>query len=154
GYTLGGGFLEDVERDADPVGGGGGHVGGDEPGRDRVGGDPERAKLDGQGLGEALQAGLGRGGVDLAAVAERGGGGQVDDPAEPLPDHVLPHRPGHEERAAQVHVDDRLPVVVGHLEQEVVADHAGVVHQHGRLAQVRGHPVDGRFYLGPVAHVG
>jgi hypothetical protein len=66
GYTLRGGFGENVERDAHAVRGGRGHVGGDEPGRDRVGGDPELAELDGQGLGEALQAGLGRGVVDLA----------------------------------------------------------------------------------------
>ena len=50
----------------DPGRGGRGHVGGDEPGRDRVGGDAELAQLLGQGLGEALQARLGRGVVDLA----------------------------------------------------------------------------------------
>jgi hypothetical protein len=72
GYALSGGFLENVERDANALRGGRGHVADDEPGRDRVGGDPELAELNGQGLGEALQAGLGRGVVDLAAVAERG----------------------------------------------------------------------------------
>src|SRR6266702_3139541 len=80
-----------------------GHIGwrGTRPGR--VGRDPELTELDGQGLGEALQAGLCRGVVDLAAVAERGGRGQVDDAPEPLPDHVLLHGPGHLEGAAQVH---------------------------------------------------
>ena len=68
-----GGLVKSLEGDADPLGGGRGHVGDDEAGRDRVRGDPELAQLDGQGLGEALQAGLGRGVVGLAAVAERGG---------------------------------------------------------------------------------
>src|SRR5438874_1787789 len=88
GYALRSRFLENVKRDADALRGGRGHVGGDEPGRDRVGGDPELAELDGQGLSEALQTGLGRGVVDLAAVAERGRGGQVDDAPEPLTDPV------------------------------------------------------------------
>src|SRR5690348_6774062 len=154
GYALRGRFLENVERDADALRGGRGHVGGDEAGRDRVGGDTELAEFDGQGLGEALQPGLGRGVVDLAAVAERGRGGQVDDAPEPLTDHVLLHGPGHLEGAAQVHAHNRVPVVVGHLEQQVVADHAGVVHQHGRLAQFGGHPLDRGPDLVAVAHVG
>jgi hypothetical protein len=53
-----------------------------------------------------------------------------------------------------VHAHDRVPVVVGHLEQQVVADHAGVVHQHGGLAQLGGHPLDRGQDLGAVAHVG
>ena len=64
-----GGGLEVLEAHADAGGGGGGHVGGDEAGGDGVGGDAELAELDGEGLGEALQTGLGGGVVDLAAVA-------------------------------------------------------------------------------------
>ena len=68
----GGGGLEVLEAHADALGGGGGHVGDDEAGGDGVGGDAELAELLGEGLGEALQTGLGGGVVDLAAVAERG----------------------------------------------------------------------------------
>src|SRR6185503_5237021 len=52
----GGRLLEVLERHAEPLGGGRGHVGLDETGGDRVDGDAELAQLDGQGLGEALQA--------------------------------------------------------------------------------------------------
>ena len=81
--------LEVLERHAEPGGGRGRHVGGDEAGRHRVGGDAELAEFDGEGLGEALHPGFGRGVVGLAPVAERRTGGQVDDPAVPLIHHVL-----------------------------------------------------------------
>ena len=74
-------LLEVLEVDADPGRGGRRHVGHDEAGRDRVRGDPEPAQLDRERLGEALQAGLGRGVVGLAPVAQRRGAGQADDAA-------------------------------------------------------------------------
>ena len=49
----------------------------------------------------------------------------------------------HQERAAQVHRHDRVPVVVGHLEQQVVAQDAGVVDQHDRRAELVGDPGHG-----------
>ena len=55
-------------------------------------------------------------------------------------DHVLLHGRRHQERAAQVHVHDRVPVGLGHLEQQVVAGDAGVVDQHGRRAELGGDP--------------
>ena len=72
---------EVVERDAHALGGRLGHLGLDEAGGDRVGGHAELAELDREGLGEALQTGLGGRVVGLAAVAERRDAGQVDDPA-------------------------------------------------------------------------
>src|SRR5216684_1413800 len=53
-----------------------------------------------------------------------------------------------------MHPEDRVPVVVGHLEQQVVADHPRVVHQHGRLAKLLGHPLDRPRDLVALAHVG
>ena len=151
---LGGGRgLEVLEAHADALGGGGGHVGDDEAGGDGVGGDAELAEFDGEGLGEALQTGLGRRVVDLAAVAERRAGGEVDDPAELGVDHVLLAGPGHQERAAQVHVHDRVPVGVAHLEQQVVAEHTGVVDQDGRRAELGGDPGDRRLHLRRVGDV-
>jgi hypothetical protein len=55
---------------------------------------------------------------------------------------VLLGRPGHQERAAQVHADDQVPVVVGHLEQQVVAGDAGVVDQDVDAAELLDDPVD------------
>ena len=124
------------------------------PGRDRVRGDPELAQLDRERLGEPLQPGLRRRVVRLPAVAQRRRARQVDDPAPLRLGHVLLHRPGHEERAAQVHVHDDVPVGVGHLEQQVVAGDPGVVHQHDRRAELRGDPVDGGLHLLGVADVG
>jgi hypothetical protein len=58
--------------------------------------------------------------------------------------HVRLARLGHEEGAAQVHAHDGVPVVHRHLEQHVVADDAGVVHQERRGAELGGDPLDGR----------
>jgi hypothetical protein len=103
---------------------------------------------------EALQPGLGGGVVRLAAVAERRGARQVDDAAPLRLGHVLLHGAGHEERTAQVHVHHDVPVGVCHLEQQVVAGDPGVVHQHDRRAQLRGHAVDGGLRLLGVPDVG
>src|SRR5215467_14095460 len=139
---------EAAQRDlrAHPVqrllGHGGEHVGGDEPGRDRVDGQPDPVagrlarpveledRLLGQRLREAEQPGLGRGVVDLADVAglpdHRG---HVDDPAGAAPEHVLERVLGHEERAGQVDRDHLLPVVIGHLGHDLVDRDPGVVDQ-------------------------
>jgi len=148
------GGLELLEAHADPGRGGGGHVGDDEPRSHGVGGDAELAKLDGQRFGEALHASLGGGVVHLAAVAERGTGGQVDDAAEALFHHVLLRCPAHQERAAQVHAKHHVPVVLGHLEQQVVPDDPGVVDQDHRRAEFRGDLAHRGRHLFGVAHVG
>ena len=51
--------------------------------------------------------------------------------------HVRLAGPGHQERALEVHVHDGVPVVLGHLEDQVVADDAGVVDQHRRAGRAR-----------------
>src|SRR4051794_14920425 len=143
GDLLRDGRLEVLEGDAHPRGGGCGHVRGDEARRDRVRGDPERPQLDGQGLREALQARLGGRVVHLTAVAERRGAGEVDD-AAPV---VLGHEPldlaGHQEGPAQVDGQHGVPVVVGHLEEHVVADDPGVVDQHRGAAEPVGDALHG-----------
>jgi hypothetical protein len=139
--------LEILEAHLHPGPGRRGHVGGDEPSRHGVRGDAERAELDGQGLGESLQPGLGRRVVNLPAATQRGAGGQVDDPAVVLVDHVLLRGPAGQERAAQVHAEHCVPVLFGHLEQQVVADHAGIVDQHRGRPQVSGHRAYGRALI-------
>ena len=114
----------------------------------------ELAQLDREGLGEPLHAGLGRGVVDLAAVAQRGAGGQVDDPAVALLHHVPLGRAAHEERAAQVHAEHHVPVVLGHLEQQVVADDPGVVDQDRGRAEFGGDLADRGLHLVGLADVG
>jgi hypothetical protein len=138
---------------ADPLGGRAGHVGDDEARRHRVGRDAVPAQLDREGLREALQPGLGGGVVGLPAVAQRRGARQVHDPAPAGLDHVRLDGAGDQERAAQVHRHDGVPVGVAHLEQQVVAGDAGVVHQHGRRAERVGDLRDGGLHRVGVADV-
>ncbi len=138
----------------DPLGGRPGHVADDEPGSDAVGRDAEPAQLDGEGLREALQPGLRRGVVGLAAVAQRRRARHVDDPAPRRRHHVLLHRPGHQERPAQVHVHHDVPVQLRHPEQQVVPGDARVVDQHGGRAQLGLHAGHRRLDLLGVGHVG
>jgi len=53
-----------------------------------------------------------------------------------------------------MHIEDGVPVVVGHLEQEVVADDTGVVDQHRRRAQLIGDSDHRRRHLFRVGHAG
>src|SRR5262249_28836359 len=86
---VGGRLLERLPVNPQPGGGGLRHVGGDEAGGDRVDGYSERAQLDGERLGEALQARLGRRVVGLAPVAEGRCRGEADDATPPRLGHVL-----------------------------------------------------------------
>src|SRR5215210_3604041 len=94
-----------------------------------VHGDPVAAQLDGERLGEALDAGLGRRVVGLATVAERAQRRDVDDPAVVPRDHVFLGGPGAKERAAEVDVQYGAPVLVCHLVEQVVPRYTGVVDQ-------------------------
>ena len=58
-----------------------------------------------------------------------GDGRHVDDPAAALLHHRPHRRLRDEEGAAQVEVEDRVPLLGAHPEQEVVACDAGVVHE-------------------------
>src|SRR5580692_2938221 len=92
-------------------------VGQDEPGSDAVHGDAERPELVRHLPGEPDLAGL-RAGVGLdtgqadAAACSRG---DVDDPAPVALLHRGDRGPGAQERAVQVGLHDRIPVLVGDL---------------------------------------
>ena len=133
---------EFIEVHAHTLGGGLRHIGFDEAGRDGVRGDTELAELDRPGLRDALDAGLGSGVVRLSAVALCRSGRHRDDAAELLFDHVGLHGLRHEESAAEVDGEDLVELLVGHLEQEVVAQDSGVVDQNGRRAEGLGDLLD------------
>src|ERR1700761_2037222 len=109
-------------------------VGEHETRRDAVHRDAVPAEFVGHLPGEADLAGL-RARVRLdarEAGAAVGAGGDVDDPAAAGRLHAGYHRPGAQERARQVRVDDSTPVLIADLLDRMMhlADHpAGVVHQ-------------------------
>src|SRR5207244_10505671 len=53
----------------------------------------------------------------------------VDDPAGAALEHVLQRRLRHEERAGEVDAEDLVPVLVGHLQNRLVAGDPGVVDE-------------------------
>src|SRR6478735_2387560 len=112
---------------ADPGRGRVGHGGGDEARSDGIHRDAERAEFQRQRRGDALDAGLGRRVVHLPAVAQRGPAGQAYYPAVLGLDHGRAGRLAAQEQAGQVGRDDSVPVLLGHLEQKVVAGDTGVV---------------------------
>ena len=146
-------LLHRFEVDADAGRGRRRHVGDDESRRDRVDRDTERPELDRERTGETLHAGLGRGVVGLPAIAQCRRTRQVDDPTPLRRRHVRLSRPAHQERTAQVDAEHRVPVVVGHLEQQVVPQHAGVVDEHGRRAEIGHDAVDRRRDRLRIRHV-
>ncbi len=95
---------------------------------DRVDGDVAAGELERPGARERDDAGLGGGVVRLAEVAELTGWRADDDdaPALALLAHLDRGGSGARERAAQVGLDDEVEVLVGHLPQHLVAQHAGV----------------------------
>jgi hypothetical protein len=64
------------------------------------------------------------------------------------------HGPGHQEGTAQVHVDDGVPVVVGHREQQAVAQDPGVVDQDRRRTELGRDAVHRVAHLVRPGHVG
>src|SRR6266513_412006 len=86
-------------------------------------------QLLGDGLGEADQAGLGRGVVRLPFVpVDAHYARDVDDPPPAPLDHAPGRVLGHEERALQIRVDHGIPIVLGDPEEQVVARGPGVAH--------------------------
>src|SRR5437016_8196818 len=112
---------------ADPAG----QFGVDEPGRHGVHQHVARGELFGDLLGEPDQSRLGRRVVRLTLVpGHPDDAGYVDDPAPP-PLHDPPRGVlGRQERALQVRVEHRVPVVLTDTEQQVVARGARVVDEH------------------------
>src|SRR3954454_17623197 len=151
--AVGGGLAEVLDRHADASSGGVGHVGGDEAGCDRVRGDAEGAELDAQGPDEALDAHLGGRVVGLTAVAERGDAGEAYDLAVLLLHEVLLRGSRHQEGTTEVDPHDQVPVVVTHLEQEVVAGDARVVDEDVETAELAGDAIDGALHRGGVTDV-
>src|SRR6478735_4726845 len=105
------------------------HRGGDEAGSHGVHRDAERPQLQRQCRGDALHAGLGRRVVHLTAVAQRRPAGQADDAAVLGLDHRRARRLAAQEQAGQVGCYHRIPVLFGHLEQQIIAGDTGVVDQ-------------------------
>src|SRR5215213_2646855 len=132
--------LGDVQLE--PGSRGVGHLGRDETGRDGVGVDSERAELDAEGPGEALHTHLGGRVVGLTAIAERGDARDVHDLAVLLLDEVLLSSLGHQERTLEVHAHDQVPVLLGHLEEQVVASDPRVVDEDVDPAQLSDDPLD------------
>src|SRR6058998_3307920 len=79
---------------------------------------------------EPRDAVLGRAVVRLPRVAvDARGGRDRDDPPAPLLAHAAGGVPGAVEGALQVDGDDRVPLLLAHVEDHPVAQDAGVVHQ-------------------------
>ncbi len=105
-------------------------IGVDEPRCDGVARDVAGGHLARDRLGESDQAGLRRRVVRLARVAGHPGDGRnIHDAPRALPHHRTHGGLGHEERAAEIQVDDRVPVLGAHAHEQVVAGDAGVVHE-------------------------
>src|SRR5215204_2606812 len=138
----------------DLLGHGRDHLGGDEPGRDRVDRDPLAGRLKGQAVGQPEQARLGGGVVGLADVAlladDRA---DVDDPAVPAVQHVLEHGPAQVEGTGQVDMDDPVPVLHRHLADGAVDGDAGVVDQDVQLPVLLQHLGDDPLAVGGDADV-
>ena len=107
-----------------------GHLRDDEAGRHGVDGDAV-LELVGQRVDQPDDAGLGRGVVGLADVAgDAGDRGDTDDGAV-LVDHLLVQQlAGDPLGSGEVDRDHRVPPVLGHVGQLLVAGDAGVVHDH------------------------
>ena len=89
---------------------------------------PKPGELLGCRAGEADDAGLGGGVVGLADVAVQAGVRRdVDEAPVPLLPHHRDRGAGHVERAGEVDVEHGLPVGVGELPHDAVAQDAGVV---------------------------
>ena len=150
---LGDDLAEHVRRDRRD------HVGVDIARRDGVDGDAVARAFLGQRLGEAVDARLGGGIIDLAVLAglavDRA---DVDDPAVAARLHAFEHRLGHVEAAAEIGVDDLLPLLVVHALHRRVAGDPGIVDQHVDRAEVgfdlRATPSLARFVVGDVEFIG
>src|SRR6516225_10273996 len=107
-----------------------GHRRFDEARRDGVYGDAAGGDLDGDGLGQANQAGLCSDVIRLARVAAlRHHRGNIDDPPGPRLHHHRQSLLYAQVRAGKVGLQHGVPVVFFHAHGEAVARDGGVVHQ-------------------------
>src|SRR5215212_2133374 len=130
-----------------------GHLRLDKPGGDGVHRDAVAAELDGEGLGEPLETRLGGRVVGLAAVAQGAGRGDVHYPAVSLLDHVPLRHPAAQEGPREVNVQDRPPLLVGHLVEEVVPGNTCVVDEDVEPAVALDRPLYGVLDLRAAGYV-
>ena len=139
-----------------------GHFGLDEARRNARDADTVARQFLGPDHGQRRDTGLGRGVVGLPHVAGAGDRRDIDDqPLAAQLDHLRCHFAGTQEHTGQVDVDHRLPLAQGHLldlaipglEQQAVAQDAGVVDQPVDGAEVAGHLADHGAHLVFVGHV-
>ena len=101
---------------------------GPRPRRDAVGAHVELRHVERDRLRQSHDAHLGGAVIGLAEVADQARGrGHVHVCAGVLILEMRGRRARHEERAVQMHVDDRLPFLQAHVEEEAIAHDAGVV---------------------------
>ncbi|MCY1550564.1 hypothetical protein D9M68_868280 [compost metagenome] len=100
------------------------YAGGDHVDRDALGGE-----LDRQAAAEAHHPALGGGVVGLAETTQPGAGGQVDDTPEATLQHQRQSRLAAEELRPEVAIHHQVPVLLGHVQEALVAHHSGIVHQ-------------------------
>src|SRR5699024_10483035 len=91
---------------------------------DRIGSDAASGALHGHSAHERNEAALGGGIIGLTETAERRGRGNADDRTATTVTHGLQRALAAQKRAAQMHVHDLLPFVVGHLFQRAVTQDA------------------------------
>ena len=92
-------------------------------------------KLERQRPSQAHDAALTRPIVRPALRVPPLAGRRVDDASVALLHHERHCVVAHVERALQVHVNHRVPLVLGHLPEQLVAEDARVVHQDVELAK-------------------
>src|SRR5215218_1588130 len=153
GYVLHHLLYELLEIQAETGRGLPGHLRLDKPGGYGVHRDAVAAELDSEGLGEALEARLGGRVVGLAAVAQSAGRGDVHYPAVSLFDHVPLRHPAAQKGPREVNVQDRPPLLVGHLVEEVVPGNTCVVDEDVEPAVALDRPLHGVLDLRAAGYV-
>ena len=92
--------------------------------------------------------------IGLAAIAQRRDRGQVDDAAPVALDHLALRGARAQKRAPQMHRGDRVPILVGHLVDQIVAGDAGIVDEDVERAEPLGDLLDHRLDLGGYRDIG
>jgi hypothetical protein len=114
-----------------------GHVGGNKSGRNRVDGNAATGQFARERFRKPDQPGLARGVISLAGVADQTDHrSNINDASAALLDHGADNRLREIECAAQIRVDDRVPIFDRHAHRQTVARHAGVVDEDVDLAEV------------------
>lgn len=124
------------------------------PGATALPGDAARGVLLRQRLGQADEPRLGRGVVRLPGVAHQAGDrAYVDDPPAFRARHLPADRLAGVERALEVDGKHAVEVLLGHLQQQLVAGDACVVDEDVDAAEVLADPAEGFLDERKVGHV-